>query len=71
MAKECEYCGFRDPMPFTCKFCGKSFCYNHRLPESHDCSGLALYKEKVRESGTFRQYGADLMIKKQRKPLFR
>ncbi len=51
MANECDYCGFRDPMPFKCKFCGKSYCYNHRLPESHDCPGLVAYKEKVRDSG--------------------
>ena len=51
MAKECYYCGFKDPMPFTCKFCGKSFCYNHRLPESHNCTGLALLKERVHEGG--------------------
>lgn len=51
MAKECEYCGFRDPLPFTCKFCGNSYCYNHRLPESHNCSGLVLYKKKILENG--------------------
>ncbi|VVB85940.1 Rhomboid protease GlpG [uncultured archaeon] len=69
MAKECDYCGFRDPMPFTCKFCGGSFCYNHRLPESHSCRGLAAYKEKVRESGTFYQYGPDLGVRKRRNPV--
>jgi membrane associated rhomboid family serine protease len=70
MAKECEYCGFRDPMPFTCKFCGRSYCYNHRLPESHDCQGLALYKEKVRESGKFYQHKPALNVRKYRKPFY-
>lgn len=53
MSKECDYCRFRDPMPFVCKFCGGSFCYNHRLPESHNCPGLAKLKERARESGKF------------------
>ncbi|MCZ7358393.1 MAG: rhomboid family intramembrane serine protease [Candidatus Methanoperedens sp.] len=69
MAKECDYCGFRDPMPFTCKFCGRSYCYNHRLPESHDCQGLAAYKEKVRESGKF-PYKPAANVKKYRKPFY-
>lgn len=70
MAKECDYCGFRDPMPFTCKFCGNTYCYNHRLPESHDCLGLASYKERVRESGKLYQYEPELIAKKHRTPLF-
>lgn len=53
MSKECYYCGFRDPMPFTCKFCGNSYCYNHRLPESHNCPGLLEYKSKSSNSGIF------------------
>jgi membrane associated rhomboid family serine protease len=70
MAKECDYCGFRDPMPFTCKFCGNTYCYNHRLPESHDCPGLASYRERVRESGKLYQYEPELIAKKHRTPLF-
>ncbi len=70
MAKECYYCGFRDHMPFTCKFCGNSFCYNHRLPESHNCSGLASYKEQVRDRGKLYEYEPDLIAKKQRAPVF-
>ena len=53
MSKECDYCSFRDPMPFVCKFCGGSFCYNHRLPESHNCPGLAKLKERARYSGKY------------------
>ena len=35
---DCNYCG-RDAgyLPFICKFCGMSFCREHRLPENHDC----------------------------------
>lgn len=65
MAKECDYCGFRDPLPFTCKFCGRTYCYNHRLPESHDCSGLASYKERVRDNGKLYKYEPELIVKKQ------
>ncbi|WP_456473931.1 AN1-type zinc finger domain-containing protein [Candidatus Pyrohabitans sp.] len=44
MAK-CSYCGASESMPFTCKFCGSRFCAEHRLPESHECPGLVVYKE--------------------------
>ncbi|MCZ7392502.1 MAG: rhomboid family intramembrane serine protease [Candidatus Methanoperedens sp.] len=70
MSKECYYCGFRDPLPFTCKFCGNSYCYNHRLPESHNCSGLATYKERVRDSGKLYEYEPDLVAKRHKTPAF-
>lgn len=53
MTKECYYCSFRDPMPFTCKFCGNSYCYDHRLPESHNCPGLIAFKSKSSSTGIF------------------
>ncbi|GAB4305327.1 MAG: hypothetical protein Kow0069_00950 [Promethearchaeota archaeon] len=37
---ECAHCG--KPLtylPFNCKYCGKSFCREHRLPENHECEG--------------------------------
>jgi len=38
MAK-CEYCGDEvDYLPFTCRYCGKYYCKNHRIPENHECS---------------------------------
>lgn len=47
---ECDQCGESVSMPFTCKFCGKKFCSDHRLPENHDCGGLESYKaDKKRE----------------------
>lgn len=67
MTKECYFCGFRDPMPFACKFCGNSYCYNHRLPESHNCPGLAEYKSRPRDSGIF--YSRDSVIRKKPNPL--
>jgi membrane associated rhomboid family serine protease len=71
MSKECDYCSFRDPMPFVCKFCGGSFCYNHRLPESHNCPGLAKLKERARESGKYYYPDNRLVMKKERPPPLR
>lgn len=64
MSKECDYCGFIDPMPFTCKFCGGSFCYNHRLPESHNCIGLARLKERTRDGGKFYTPDSGMTVKR-------
>lgn len=36
---ECSECG-KQSMTFTCRYCGKKFCSEHRLPENHDCEGL-------------------------------
>jgi len=37
----CDYC-HRDceGLPHTCKFCGKTHCPKHVVPESHKCQGL-------------------------------
>ena len=49
--KKCASCGKEFlSMPFVCKFCTISFCIDHRLPESHNCTGLTLYKERQLES---------------------
>jgi hypothetical protein len=35
----CEFCGVEmGYLPFKCKYCGSSFCDQHRLPENHNCS---------------------------------
>jgi len=68
MSKECNYCGFKDPMPFICKFCGGGFCYNHRLPESHNCPGLAIYKNSAHNSENTENY---YQGKPQRKAAYR
>ncbi len=44
MAK-CSLCGETETLPFTCKFCGRKFCGEHRLPENHQCPGLEKFKE--------------------------
>jgi len=37
---KCEYCGKEVMLPYECKFCGRHFCVEHRLPESHNCPNL-------------------------------
>ena len=35
----CEYCGEKIKLlPFKCKYCGGSYCKEHRLPENHKCT---------------------------------
>jgi hypothetical protein len=35
----CNFCGSEIPkLPFQCKYCGETFCTDHRLPENHNCS---------------------------------
>ena len=44
----CTICGKKELMPFKCKFCGNTYCSEHRLPENHGCIGLEIYKEESR-----------------------
>lgn len=37
---KCEQCDKETFFPFRCNYCGKDYCEEHRLPESHDCIGL-------------------------------
>ncbi len=48
---ECDFCEEEVSMPYTCGYCGGSFCPEHRLPENHDCDGLDELDEKSREEG--------------------
>lgn len=34
----CDICGKKEYLPFHCKYCGGTFCIEHRLPEEHKCS---------------------------------
>ena len=36
---KCDFCGRDEDLPFTCNYCGGTFCAEHRLPESHACKG--------------------------------
>ncbi|ELZ49817.1 hypothetical protein C464_03719 [Halorubrum coriense DSM 10284] len=39
----CDHCGREfDSLPYTCKRCGRDFCTEHRLPESHNCHQLKI-----------------------------
>ena len=40
MTNECWICGKRETMPYKCRYCGKTYCADHRLPEQHGCAGL-------------------------------
>jgi hypothetical protein len=35
----CQHCREKiDDLPFTCNYCGRTFCKKHRLPEKHECT---------------------------------
>ena len=36
----CDACGRVESMPYNCRYCGGTFCAEHRLPENHGCPGL-------------------------------
>lgn len=39
---DCHECGtgIAGPSEFGCRYCGRSFCSSHRMPERHDCPNL-------------------------------
>ncbi|WP_435358284.1 AN1-type zinc finger domain-containing protein [Haloarchaeobius sp. DFWS5] len=48
---ECAYCGSEPSgFPYTCNECDERHCERHRLPERHDCRGLARVSD--RKSGS-------------------
>lgn len=47
----CDYCGKDTELAFKCKYCGDSFCSEHRLPENHECPGLEEENQKMRDQG--------------------
>lgn len=68
MAK-CDYCGAEVSMPYTCGYCGGSFCPKHRLPENHSCEGLdKLTKESRRSGRIYRGISEDLRDEPKEKP---
>ena len=50
--KKCWICGKEENIPFKCRFCGKTFCSGHRLPEQHACEGLEQLKKDRSYSGS-------------------
>lgn len=39
-SQACFYCKTIELLPYVCKYCGYSYCSNHRLPERHNCPGI-------------------------------
>ena len=37
---ECWICGKKEAIPYKCRYCGKTFCADHRLPEQHACEAF-------------------------------
>ncbi len=51
MSGICSVCGKKEMLPYKCKFCGWTYCSEHRLPENHECPGLEILKTQARDSG--------------------
>ena len=43
---QCDYCGkeIKTLSTFTCSYCGKTFCPEHRLPFNHNCAQIEAWK---------------------------
>jgi Zn-dependent protease len=52
---KCDFCGKDEDLPFTCNYCGGTFCAEHRLPESHACKG-DLTRKIVAQPNTTRSW---------------
>jgi len=50
---KCAKCGKDIALPFKCKYCGKYFCEEHRLPEFHDCPYLSEIATIKRQQKSF------------------
>jgi len=44
---QCDYCGKETQTlsTFTCSYCGKTFCPEHRLPFNHNCTHIEAWKQ--------------------------
>jgi len=43
----CRICGKVEPLPYRCRYCGGTFCAEHRLPENHNCPEIWFAKPPV------------------------
>ena len=43
---QCQLCKKKVEMPFTCSYCGQTFCSEHRLPENHQCPALPKFRDR-------------------------
>ena len=66
MNDECWICGKKEAIPYKCRYCGKTFCIDHRLPEQHTCEGFDYHARDsfAGSSGEYATYSnADDMLK--------
>jgi len=51
----CFICNKEELLPFICIYCRQSFCYEHRLPENHNCPaiGINVISMKRSKNGSF------------------
>ena len=52
---KCDFCGRDEDLPFTCNYCGGTFCADHRLPESHACKA-DLTRRAIAQPNTTRSW---------------
>ncbi|MBN1165756.1 MAG: hypothetical protein JXA44_01350 [Methanospirillaceae archaeon] len=50
--QKCDYCGkdLSYSSAFTCSYCNKTFCPDHRLPFVHDCTGIKAWRQSTPDS---------------------
>jgi len=50
----CNFCNRTELLPFTCRYCGRTFCAEHQLPENHHCQRTGsnfISMQKTNEKG--------------------
>jgi hypothetical protein len=61
---KCFFCGKGlEYLPYTCRYCGESYCSEHRLPENHYCKGLKKWKR-----GELKEFKKKIPVKKTEQP---
>jgi len=64
---QCQLCKKEVDLPFTCSYCGQTFCDEHRLPENHRCPVLSTRNwKKYRE---FKTQGIEQKTRKRNAPI--
>lgn len=59
MLAKCATCGKEELLPFTCRYCGKQSCSEHRLPEAHNClmvGSNVFTMERITDKGSLPVY---------------
>ncbi|MCK5626417.1 hypothetical protein KAI23_00420 [Candidatus Bathyarchaeota archaeon] len=41
----CQECEISVNLPFICSYCGRTYCSQHRLPETHRCAGISMARK--------------------------